>query len=475
MGSDVGNTTVAATNDASARSIPAPDLALVWLFPRPSESPVILRSEGPEERIIGREEGCAIRLLGTDVSRRHATLRGTAPEFGPELVDLGSRNGIHVNGRRVAAAHLRGGDVVRLGGWIGVVTERTGSFKELAPGLLGGAALQAALAPLGRAAPSDLPIVIEGETGTGKEVVARSIHTWSGRVGPFVGVNCAALPEALAEGELFGYRRGAFTGADKASPGLFRSADRGTLLLDEVTDLPAPLQAKLLRVLEEREVQPLGEQRPIPIDVRVVAAGQVSLLEASRQGRFRSDLLARLDGVTVELPPLRSRREDVPPLFSHFLAELGRGQAPAVEGDLVERLCLHDWPFNVRELLLLARRLVVLHGGESTLRALHLPDRMGEPSGPRTTPDGAQAKSFPASPAAAAAFAAPAEPVGLPALVAALRASSGNVARAAAMLGITRQRAYRLMDGKAIDLEALRGQEPAREHGSGQEPKAAGR
>jgi DNA-binding NtrC family response regulator len=380
--------------------------------------------------------------------------------FGVELSDLGSRNGIHVNGRRVPSASLKCGDVVRLGGWIGVVTDAPGTFEEIAPGLWGGAVLQEALAPLRRAAPSDLPIVIEGETGTGKEVVARSIHTWSGRAGPFVGVNCAALPEALAEGELFGYRRGAFTGADRASPGFFRSADGGTLLLDEVTDLPLSVQAKLLRVLEERAVQPLGEPRPVPIDVRVLVAGQVSLLEASRQGRFRPDLLARLDGVTVKLPPLRNRRQDVPLHFSRFLTDLGQGRAPAVEGELVERLCLHDWPFNVRELLLLARRLVVLHGGDSTLRAAHLPERIGDPSAPRAPVGGAAAQSATAVPSVAAVAPGPAEPVELPALVAALRASGGNVARAAAMLGVTRQRAYRLMDGKAIDLEALRNPEP---------------
>jgi DNA-binding NtrC family response regulator len=350
-----------------------------------------------------------------------------------------------------------------------VVTDAPGTFEEIAPGLWGGAILQESLTPLRRAAPSDLPVIIEGETGTGKEVVARSIHKWSGRAGPFVGVNCAALPEALAEGELFGYRRGAFSGADKASPGFFRSADGGTLLLDEVTDLPLSLQAKLLRVLEEREVQPLGEARPVPIDVRVVVAGQVSLLEASRQGRFRPDLLARLDGVTVKLPPLRSRREDVPPLFSHFLTELGQGRAPAVEGDLVERLCLHDWPFNVRELLLLARRLVVLHGGDSTLRASHLPERIGDPSASRAPVESAAAKSATSGPRAAAVSPGPAEPVELPALVAALRASGGNVARAAAMLGVTRQRAYRLMDGKAIDLEALRNPEPGSPHEQEQE------
>jgi DNA-binding NtrC family response regulator len=406
-------------------------------------------------------------------------LRKTEAGFGIELADLGSRNGIHVNGLQVSSAPLKCGDVVRLGGWIGVVTDAPGAFEEIAPGLWGGALLQEALAPLRRAAPSDLPVIIEGETGTGKEVVARSIHKWSGRAGPFVGVNCAALPEALAEGELFGYRRGAFSGADKASPGFFRSADGGTLLLDEVTDLPLSLQAKLLRVLEEHEVQPLGEPRPIPIDVRVVVAGQVSLLEASRQGRFRPDLLARLDGVTVKLPPLRSRSEDVPPLFSQFLTDAGQGRAPAVEGDLVERLCLHDWPFNVRELLLLARRLVVLHGGDSTLRASHLPERIGDPSASRAPVESAAAKSIAAGPLAPAVSVGPAEPVELPALVAALRASGGNVARAAAMLGVTRQRAYRLMDGKAIDLEALRNPEPGaiqeQEREQGQERRDGGR
>jgi two-component system response regulator FlrC len=318
------------------------------------------------------------------------------------------------------------------------------------------------LAPLQRAGPSDLPIIIEGETGTGKEVVTRGVHKWSGRSGPLVAVNCAALPEALAEGELFGYRRGAFTGADRSSLGFFRSAERGTLLLDEVTDLPLPLQAKLLRVLEQHEVQPLGEPRPIPIDVRVVVACQQSLTVASRQGRFRPDLLARLDGLTVRLPPLRSRREDVPPLFSHFLTELGQGCVPAVEGDFVERLCLHDWPFNVRELLLLARRLMVLHGGESTLRTSYLPERIGDLSPPRTTPGAAEA----ARPSATSAVkAGPVEPVELPALVAALRTSGGNVSRAAAILGITRQRAYRLMDGKAVDLDALRNQEQGQKEG----------
>ena len=189
---------------------------------------------------------------------------------------------------------------------MGIVTASPAPFEEIGPGLWGGGALQAALAPLRQAAASDLPIVLEGETGCGKEVVTRTLHRWSGRSGPLVAVNCAALPEGLAEGELFGYRRGAFTGAERASVGYFRGADAGTLLLDEVSDLPLVLQAKLLRVLEERAVQPLGETRPVPIDVRVVVAGQQPLMEVMRAGRFRADLLARLDGLTVRLPPLRA-------------------------------------------------------------------------------------------------------------------------------------------------------------------------
>lgn len=462
MGAGAGNTTVAAPDAGARGGDTSSALALAWMFPQPSWPAVGLQWDGEADLVVGRDAECSIHLPGNDVSRRHAVLRKDGAGCGAEVIDLGSRNGVYINGRRVSTAPLRRGDVVRIGGWLGVVTEAPGAWKEIAPGLFGGAALQSVLAPLQRAGPSDLPIIIEGETGTGKEVVTRGVHKWSGRSGPLVAVNCAALPEALAEGELFGYRRGAFTGADRSSLGFFRSAERGTLLLDEVTDLPLPLQAKLLRVLEQHEVQPLGEPRPIPIDVRVVVACQQSLTVASRQGRFRPDLLARLDGLTVRLPPLRSRREDVPPLFSHFLTELGQGCVPAVEGDFVERLCLHDWPFNVRELLLLARRLMVLHGGESTLRTSYLPERIGDLSPPRTTPGAAEA----ARPSATSAVkAGPVEPVELPALVAALRTSGGNVSRAAAILGITRQRAYRLMDGKAVDLDALRNQEQGQKEG----------
>ena len=456
MSRGAGTTTVTAVGPRTI-GVAAGGAALVWVFPGTSAPPVDLCWEGDGELTIGRDATCNVHLLGNDVSRRHAVLRrnqrdAAGREVGVTITDLGSHNGVRLNGRPVSSAPLALGDVVRLGGWIGVVTDAPGAFKEIAPGLWGGARLETALATLRQAASSDLPIVLEGETGTGQEVVARSLHGWSGRTGPLVAVNCAALPETLAEGELFGYRRGAFTGADRPSPGFFRSAEGGTLLLDEIGDLAMPLQAKLLRVLEQREVQPLGESRPVPIDVRIVVAGQQPLMEVVRAGRFRADLLARLDGLTVRLTPLRDRREDVLPLFSRLLEENGPGRTPAIEADFAERLCLYDWPFNVRELVQLARRLLALHATETTFHARLLPERMSGDASATVAPQLLAPKPSPQRASAVAAS----EPVELPALVVALRASGGNVARAAALLGVSRQRAYRLMEGQGVDLEALR-------------------
>jgi DNA-binding NtrC family response regulator len=208
----------------------------------------------------------------------------------------------------------------------------------------------------------------------------------------------------------------------------------------------------LLRVLEQREVQPLGESRPIPIDVRVVVAGQESLLDAVRERRFRADLLARLDGMSVRLPPLRARREDVPTLFCQLWSALGQGVQPSLEFDFVERLCVHDWPLNVRELVLLARRLLVFHADEPSLHAGHLPARIGDagerPALRQPSPETTADKS--------SAIAASLERVELPELIAALRAAQGNVTQASTLLGITRQRAYRLIEGHALDLDGLR-------------------
>lgn len=445
----------ARTTDTEAAATIAGDRApaptLIFVCPRTSCPPFVLDWPDAEPRIIGREETSAVCLAGTDVSRRHASLQ-RATDGQLTLVDLESRNGTRVNGAPIRVKGVGVGDVVRVGGWVAVIADAPEPVSELAPGLFGGGVLRRALAPLVTAATSDLPIVLEGETGTGKEVVARAIHAWSGRSGSFVAVNCAALPQGLAEAELFGYRRGAFTGADRASPGLFRAAEGGTLLLDEISELPLALQAKLLRVLEQREVQPLGESRPVPIDVRVLVAGQESLLDAVRERRFRADLLARLDGVSARLPPLRARREDVPTLFSQLWSALGRVTPPSLEFDFVERLCVYDWPLNVRELVLLVRRLLVFHADEPSLRAGHLPARIGgggeRSDAPPTSPETATDKS--------SSSGASLERVELPELIAALRAAQGNVTQASTLLGITRQRAYRLIEGHALDLDGLR-------------------
>jgi DNA-binding NtrC family response regulator len=209
---------------------------------------------------------------------------------------------------------------------------------------------------------SDLPIIVQGATGTGKEGAARAIHEWSGRKGPFVAVNCAALPENLAEGELFGYRKGAFTSADRASSGLLRAAHEGTLFLDEISDLPLSIQPKLLRALERREVTPLGETTPVPVDIRLVTATQESLRKAVDSKRFRSDLLARLEGLSVTLPTLRERAEEIPSLLSKMIEAQGRAPCPPrLDPLLVERLCMYQWPFNVRELAQFVRRITALY------------------------------------------------------------------------------------------------------------------
>jgi two-component system response regulator GlrR len=432
---DPGNSTVPSASSGLTVSEDAP-LAVEWLFPR-TDGPVIALGPPLSEVIIGRDEDCGVVLAGSEVSRRHARVRREGPVL--LITDLESRNGTRVNGRRIGTVPLESGDVIRIGGWVGVATCTPGPKGSLAQGLYAGPATRAALAPVERAARSDLPILLEGETGTGKEAVARAVHSWSGRAGPFVAVNCGALPEGLAEAELFGYRRGAFTGAIQSSLGQIRSAQGGTLLLDEVCELPFSVQPKLLRVLEQREVQPLGESRPVPIDVRIVAAAQQPLATAVSQGHFRRDLLARLDGVAVRLAPLRERRAEVPYLFSRLLTEQAGGRPPPVEARLVEQLCLYDWPFNVRELLLLVKRLLVLHGSDPILRARTLPGRMLH--GGRAEVDVKDSSEIGRDSSSS-------EPADLSALVEALRASGGNVARAAAALGMSRQRAYRLMQGR---------------------------
>jgi transcriptional regulator with PAS, ATPase and Fis domain len=250
------------------------------------------------------------------------------------------------------------------------------SLRHSYPGIVGrGPAILEVLGTIDRLADSDAPVLLAGETGTGKELFARALHDTSARAArPFVAFNCAALPASLFEAELLGYRRGAFTGAVRDHDGLALQAHGGTLFLDEVGELAPDLQPKLLRVLTERLVRPLGSDQAVPVDIRVVSATNRGLREDVERGVFRSDLYYRLAGVEVKLPPLRERRSDLPELICHMLALHGRpGQE--IDPRALRRLVRYDWPGNVRELENELTR-ASLFAGAGPIRERHLSPRL---------------------------------------------------------------------------------------------------
>ena len=297
---------------------------------------------------VGRAADLA--LADSALSRCHFAISPAGPGA-HHLRDLASRNGTFVGGRRIRDVALRPGDVIRAGDTLWVYGHRPRSGSPLLPSMKGvSAALHQACARIRETAPTLASVLIEGETGTGKELVARALHELSERRGPLVALNVATLPEPLFEGELFGAARGAYTGAASPKQGLFASADRGSFLLDEIGELPSTMQAKLLRVVEERAVRPLGSVQAQLVDVRILAATNVPLQQAIERGAFRMDLYARLAEVRIGLPPLRERPEDILPLARHFLEERGLSPLPRLSGDFAEALLLHDWRMNAREL-----------------------------------------------------------------------------------------------------------------------------
>jgi DNA-binding NtrC family response regulator len=354
---------------------------------------------------LGRESDNTLSIPEAAVSRYHARFERRS-DGRTWVADAQSTNGTFVNGRRVREAPLANFDVVRIGDTLfrfaeqgiygygayridGSIVRQARPFihgveKAL---LVGGYQIDAILDRIAKVAQSSIAVVVTGESGTGKELVAREIHRLSGRKGNFIAINCAALPENLIESELFGYRRGAFSGATSDKSGLVRAAHGGTLFLDEVGDMPLEAQAKLLRVLQEKEVLPLGATQAEPVDVRVVCATHRDLEAHVEQGRFRGDLLARLRELLVRLPSLRERREDLYPLVLSFLERQGLGET-SVGFPFMLALAHYHWPYNVRELESAVRVALTLAAG-APLDLMHLPeavrralDKHGAPADP---------------------------------------------------------------------------------------------
>ena len=408
---------------------------------------------------IGTGAGCSLVLSDGAVSRRHLSITQLA---GRVIVrDLGSRNGTFLGGVRLVEAEVPVGAVVTMGRtsiaiqprWYTreVMPSTKRSFGELIGESI---AMREIFAILERIAPTDVTVLVEGESGTGKELVARSIHHTSPRAPrPYVGFDCGAVPAELAESELFGHKKGAFSGAQSDREGAFQRAHGGTICLDEIGELPIDLQPKLLRVLETGEVRSVGSDAPRKIDVRVVAATNRNLEVEARGGRFRSDLLYRLEVVKIRIPPLRLRPEDVPGLVARLLdGKLAPGDT--IGGDNLRKLVGYGWPGNVREL----RNVLT--------RAVALAQAPGKPPAPFTS------LVFNLGPAATRPVTIGTEFPGVSSPLsyreakeqlmldfhrayvgALLERHKGNVQRAAAAAGLSRNHLYQLM--KKIDDGAL--------------------
>lgn len=315
--------------------------------------------------LIGRRPGAWLVVADRLASREHAELVVRGPLA--VIRDLGSQNGTWVGGVRVRGeCPLQPGEAVRIGS-LTLVIQRLGapaSFEREGLRVVRDPAMVALYGLLRRVAQGRIPVLVMGETGTGKEVVAEEVHRASPRAAlPLVRINCAALPPQLLEAEFFGYERGAFTGADRAKPGLFEQADKGTLLLDEIGEMPLDLQGKLLRVLEDGRVRRVGGLHDRPVDVRIVACTNRNLTAAIGAGTFRADLYWRLCGTLLVIPPLRDRREEILPLARHFAQavaqDLGRA-TPELSPEAAQWLTENPWPGNIRQLRHVVERAVLL-------------------------------------------------------------------------------------------------------------------
>jgi DNA-binding NtrC family response regulator len=332
---------------------------------------------GEGEVTVGTDETCDLVLHDDRVSRQHLAARAQGGGF---LVrDLDSRNGTLYQGSALTEAVVPAGATLKVGHTflrvqpqpeaLEISPSQSRRFGDLVAESL---AMREVFAVLELAAQTDVTVLLEGETGTGKELAARAVHEASARRrAPFVAIDCGALPESLLESELFGHVRGAFTGATGDRRGAFLRADRGTIFLDELDSVPLAVQARLLRVVEQRRVLPVGADKERELDVRIVAASRAHLPARVAEGAFRPDLYYRLSVVRVALPPLRQRREDIGPIVAELLKLRGLDGDP-VGGANLDRLMAHDWPGNVRELRNVIDRAAALSPGARAFADLRL-------------------------------------------------------------------------------------------------------
>jgi len=463
---------------------PTPGLVLVYSPYHERLPSMVAFQEG--ENLLGRDPEHRISLPDAAVSRTHARVERRGEDCWIE--DCRSTNGTLVNGRRMDRVRLRDHDVVRVGDNVFRFVARSvydfAAYRidehELPPrraeaqtrGLAGGRSLVRTLEQVDKVATTDLSVVVHGESGTGKELVAREIHERSLRKGAFVPVNCGAIVAQLGESELFGHRKGAFTGATSDKTGLIRAAHGGTLFLDEIGEMSLELQVKLLRVLQEKQVVPVGGTSPVGVEFRVVAATHRDLERQVSAGSFRGDLLARLRDFVVELPALRHRREDLLPLVRHVLGSEGRPDTP-VSFPFMVALAHYDWPYNVRELERAVRHALALLEPGDALALHHLPETVRRPlakhgrwatvehpdgrvvGDERPTPMALPASSRPPAPAPSSApgrSTAPDEGE----LRAALARHRGNVAAVAREYGKQRMQVHRWMARHGIDPNSYR-------------------
>jgi two-component system response regulator HydG len=312
---------------------------------------------------------------------------------------------------------------------------------------------------LDRLAGQDVSILIQGESGTGKELVARALHDRGPRrARRFVALNCGAIPESLIDSELFGHVKGAFTGATGDRPGVFVEADGGTLFLDEIGDMPVAVQARLLRVLQESEVRPVGGSSERKVDARVIAATHVDLTAAVEQGKFRQDLFYRLNVVVLQVPPLRERLDDLPLLAAHFLKKHGGEKPPSLSPDALEAMTGYAWPGNVRELENAVMHAIALHHSE-VIGPESLPSTITRGVAPSTSatsdngmPEGSELQPLTeAKRKASAGFEKRY-------LIAAMERAKGSVSEAARLAGLDRTNFRRLLQRHAIDATTFKGQ-----------------